>query len=44
MVTCKEIDDYLAYAKAHPEWINKERQLLIKNIVLPTLRRDDVFF
>lgn len=44
MVTCKEIDDYLAYAKAHPEWINKERQLLIKNIVLPTLKRDDVFF
>lgn len=44
MVTCKEIDDYLAYAKAHPEWINKERQLLIKNIVLQTLKRDDVFF
>ena len=44
MVTCKEIDDYLAYAKAHPEWINTERKLLIENIVLPTLKRDDVFF
>lgn len=43
MVTCKEIDDYLAYAKAHPEWINTERKLLIENIVLQTLKRDDVF-
>lgn len=44
MITCKEIDDYLAYAKAHPNRINRERKLLIKNIVLPTLRRNDVFF
>ncbi len=43
-MTCKEIDEYLKYATDHPDWINTERKLLIKNIVLPTLRRDDVFF
>lgn len=44
MICCKEIDDYLEYAKSHPKWINKERKLLIKNIVKPTLKRNDVFF
>lgn len=44
MITCKEIDEYIDYAKAHPDWINKERRLLIENIVMPTLQRDDVFF
>ncbi len=44
MIKCKEIEDYIEYAKQHPNWINKKRKLLIKNIVLPTLRRDDVFF
>ncbi len=44
MITCKEIDDYLAYCKAHPKWINRDRKLLIRNIVKPTLKRKDVFF
>ena len=44
MITCKEIDEYVKHARAHPDWINTERKLLIKNIVMPTLRRDDVFF
>ena len=44
MITCKEIDEYLDYAKAHPDWINKERRLLIENIVMPTMQRGDVFF
>lgn len=44
MITCKEIDEYVKYARDYPDWINTERKLLIKNIVLPTLRRDDVFF
>lgn len=44
MICCKEIEDYLEYAKSHPKWINKERKLLIKNIVKPTLKRNDVFF
>lgn len=44
MDTCKEIDYYLKYVKQHPEWINKKRKLLIKNIVIPLLKRDDVFF
>ena len=43
MICYKEIDDYLEYAKSHPKWINKERKLLIKNIVKPTLKRNDVF-
>lgn len=44
MIRCKEIDDYLEYAKNHPGWINKERRQLIKRIVLPTLQRDDIYF
>ena len=44
MITCKEIDDYLEYVKQHPGWINNDRKLLIKNIVKPLLKRDDVFF
>lgn len=44
MITCKEIDDYIQYTKEHPAWINKDRKLLIRNIVKPTLRRKDVFF
>lgn len=44
MITCKEIDDYIQYAEDHPAWINKDRKLLIRNIVKPLLKRDDVFF
>lgn len=44
MITCKEVEEYLRYAENNPQKINKERKLLIKNIVLPTLRRNDVFF
>lgn len=44
MIVCKEIAEYLRYAEDNPKKINKERSLLIKNIVLPTLRRNDVFF
>lgn len=43
-IIVKEIQEYLGYVKAHPKWINKKRRLLIKNIVLPTLERDDIFF
>lgn len=44
MIQCQEIDDYIEYAKQHPGWINKKRKLLIKNIVKPLLKRNDVFF
>lgn len=44
MIVCKEIAEYLRYTEEHPNWINEERKLLIKNIVLPTMRRNDVFF
>lgn len=44
MIICKEINDYIEYAKQHPKWINKDRKLLIKNIVKPLLKRKDVLF
>lgn len=44
MITCKEIDEYIAYADQHPERINKKRRLLIENIVKPTLKREDIVF
>lgn len=44
MIVCKEVEEYLRYAENNPQKINKERKLLIKNIVLPTLRRNDFFF
>lgn len=40
----KEIEDYLDYYRNHPNVFNLERRLLIENIVLPTLNRDDVYF
>lgn len=44
MIRCREIDEYLDFCKRHPKRINKDRKLLIKNIVIPTLEREDVFF
>ena len=44
MIYCEEIEEYLSYVKDHPNWINKERKLLIKNIVLPILKRKDINF
>lgn len=44
MITCEQITEYVDYCKSHPERINKKRQLLIKNIVLPTIEREDIFF
>lgn len=44
MIQIPEVDEYLEYARAHPDWINKDRWDLINNIVIPTLKRDDIFF
>lgn len=44
MICCKEINDYLEYYNKNPNVFNNERKLLIKNIVKPTLVRDDIFF
>lgn len=44
MIVCREIAEYLRYVEDNPKRINRERMLLIDNIVRPTLRRDDVFF
>lgn len=44
MIICKEIAEYLRYVEDHPKRINRDIRLLIDNIVMPTLRRNDVFF
>ncbi len=44
MIICREIAEYIRYAEEHPKRINRERKLLIENIALPTIRRNDVFF
>ncbi len=44
MICCKEIDNYLEYYHKSPNVFNNERKLLIENIVIPTLSRDDIFF
>lgn len=44
MICCKEIDDYLEYYHKSSNVFNNERKLLIENIVIPTLSRDDIFF
>lgn len=44
MITVKEINDYIQYVKENPRFVNEKIKLLIKNIVIPTLKRDDVFF
>ncbi len=44
VITCKEIDYYIKYCELHPNEINEDRKLLIENIVMPILARNDVFF
>lgn len=44
MIYCKEINGYLKYCEDFPQKINHDRKLLIKNIILPLLKRNDVFF
>ena len=44
MIICKEIEDYIAYANAHPGWINTERWQMINNITKPLLERTDIYF
>lgn len=43
MITCDEITAYIEYAEKHPQWINKDRWLLIQNVIKPTLQRDDIW-
>ncbi len=44
MIYCKEIDEYIKFVEENPNETDEEIKLLIKNIVKPTLSRDDVFF
>lgn len=44
MITCNEINYYIQYMKDHPKWINKDRMLLIRNVVEPTLKDPGLWF
>ncbi len=44
MIYCEEIDNYIKFVENNPNETDDEIKLLIKNIVKPTLSRDDVFF
>lgn len=44
MICCNEIDEYIKFVEDNPNETDDEIKLLIKNIVKPTLSRDDVFF
>lgn len=44
MIYCKEIDEYIKFVEENPNETDDEIKLLIKNIVKPTLLRDNVFF
>ena len=44
MICCNEIDEYIKFVEENPNETDDEIKLLIKNIVKPTLSRDDVFF
>lgn len=44
MICCKEINEYIKFVEENPNETDDEIKLLIKNIVKPTLSRDDVFF
>lgn len=44
MIYCDEIQDYINFVENNPNETADEIKLLIKNIIKPTLSRDDVFF
>lgn len=44
MIYCDEIEQYIKFVEENPKETDDEIKLLIKNIVKPTLLRDDVFF
>ena len=44
MIYCNEIEEYIKFVEENPNETDDEIKLLIKNIVKPTLSRDDVFF
>lgn len=44
MIYCKEIEEYIQFVEENPDETDEEIKLLIKNIIKPTLSRDDVFF
>ncbi len=44
MICCNEIDEYIKFVEENPDETDDEIKLLVKNIVKPTLARDDIFF
>ena len=43
-IYCKEIADYIEFVKNNPDEVDEDIKLAIKNIIIPTLSRDDVYF
>ena len=44
MIICDDVYDYLDYYETHPGEFNRERKLLIRNIIKPLLKSDEVYF
>lgn len=44
MICCNEINEYIKFVDEHPEEVDKDIKLLIKNVIIPTLESDNVFF
>lgn len=43
-ISIKEVNDYIEYANNNPNEISDDERLLIDNVVIPTLNRDDIYF
>lgn len=44
MIYCNEIDEYIQFVENNPNEVDEDIKLLIKNIIKPTLQRNDIFF
>lgn len=44
MISCKEIDQYIEFVNNNPEAVSDDIKKLIKNVVIPTLENDNVYF
>lgn len=44
MIYCKEIEEYISFVENNPNEVDEDIKLVIKNIIKPTLLRNDVFF
>lgn len=44
VIYCKEIEEYIEYVKNNPDEVDEDIKLTIKNVIIPTLERTDIFF